>query len=396
MVERFGDHLVQFARSIDIVREDDFRNIIITAKKYALEAFNLKYFELYLYNIGGAFADSGFTKEEKLLSWRNIDSGRQQWDHHLKDAEGRPIGQISYAFINELPLWIVDEAQNPLHFNDEISYKDFWSNSPSEEIPIYQKHSSSDADILTCICFPLSVVEFNENSRSSIVERSGVLTFESEQYYEPTDEAKEEIAKIAEAIAITNHLRYSRFFQYSNTERARRRLEDRLSECLLTLRTYSFVQRPKLFFGFPQEGAKDVISMTRRILEELETVDVYDWDKDNSPRNIHQSIFEEIRKSRYGVFYLSKIANSSDTSQTQQSEYVDNLNVLIEIGMMYSLQADLGETNLIIIREQDSPNIPFDLAAQKRIDVERNAPGKLREENFRSALEDSLAHLLRN
>lgn len=174
------------------------------------------------------------------------------------------------------------------------------------------------------------------------------------------------------------------------------RLPCQLTECLTTLRTYSFVQKPKLFFGFPQDGEEDIISVTRIILEELETVDVYDWQKDNDPRNIHQSIFKEIRESRYGVFYLSKIKNSPSTSQTQQSNYVDNLNVLIEIGMMLSTQADLRETNFIIIREQDSRDIPFDLAAQKRIDVQRNDSGKLLEENFRAALRASLDRLLEN
>ena len=395
MVERFGEHLVQFARSVDIVREDDFREIVRTAKEYAKKAFELRYFELYLYNNVVAFGSSGSVREERLHSWRDGENDRQQWDHHLNNAEGEPIGQISYAFANNLPLWIVDETQNPLHLSDRINYMDLWSNSPSEEIPIYQQHSPSDADILTCICFPLSV-NFDDNPINSTVERSGVLTFESEQYYQPTEEAKLEISKIAEAIATINHLRCSRYLQYSNTARARRKLEERLTECTSTLKTYSFVQNPKLFFGFPQEGSKDVISQTKMILEELEAVDVYDWQKDNAPRNIHQSIFEEIRKSRYGVFYLSKIVDSFNTPQAQQSNYVDNLNVLIEIGMMFSIQADLRETNLIIIREQNSPEIPFDLAAQKRINVVRNDSGKLQEENFKFVLKSSLNRLLEN
>lgn len=401
MVERFGDYLIQFARSIDLVREDDFTEILRTAKEYSLKAFKLEYFELYTYNIHEVDRGSSRDKEERLNSWRFEDSNRQQWDRELIDPQTKkPNGQISYAFIKNLPLWIVDEVKNPLHSDNSDDsprrYKDCWSNSASKNIPKYQKHSSNDSNIYTFICIPLSV-KVKDNSGNLIGEqKSGVLTFEISQHYDlkkHMEEAQKEMKNIADAIAITNHLRCSRILQYKNTDVARKTLAARLNKCLPTLSTYPLLEKPKLFFGFPQEGSEEVISVTKMILEERETVNVYDWQKDNSSRNIHQSILEEIRESRYGVFYLSKIKNSPSTSQTPQSNYVDNPNVLIEIGMMLSMQS---ETNLIIIREKNSPDIPFDLVAQKRIEVVRDNSGNLQEENFKYELKGSLDSLLKN
>ncbi|MEL6223297.1 MAG: TIR domain-containing protein [Cyanobacteria bacterium J06627_8] len=393
MVKRFGDYLLQFARSVDLVKDEDFNEIIKRAKEYALTAFRLDYFELYLFKSTRSIRGTETIEEDKLIYWQDGEGSieRMPWDHYLTDSNGELVGQIAYSFTKKIPMWIVDENKQYLHLEDKVTYNDLWSRSPSEVIPPYVKHSHNDSDIRTSIYYPLSV-NLQDDSGVSVIGKLGVLALESHEYCEPTEEAKKEIGHIAEAIAILNHLKYTRKFQYSNTKIARSRLVAQLNECFSSLKTYPIIQKPKIFFGFAREGSKDMISLIRIILEEFgEIIDVYDWEKDQRPNNIHQTIFQEIRESRYGIFYLSKI---QDSSENQDSSYVDNLNVLIEIGMMYSAQADWSESNLIIIREEDSPNIPFDIEAHRRIDIDRDSSGKLKEEKFRRVLISSLKYLI--
>ena len=95
----------------------------------------------------------------------------------MKDDKGGYKGQVSLAFLKNIPLWIVGDKGEEL--KKAKSYKDLRRNAESSEIPAYVR--KTDSPIKTSIIYPVTI--------GSIGGPTGVVNFESPTYYQGDLEA---------------------------------------------------------------------------------------------------------------------------------------------------------------------------------------------------------------
>jgi len=130
----FGDHLIQFVQAVDIVDEHIKDSILGEIKQYLDREMGVKFFTLSVETaIEGS--DGGKVRGLRTTDWH---LGGDRHITALQDSQGRYLGQVSLAFDQNQPLWIVSDPSGEELRNSE-RYRDLWSKTSSEIIPKYVK-----------------------------------------------------------------------------------------------------------------------------------------------------------------------------------------------------------------------------------------------------------------
>ena len=111
------------------------------------------------------------------------------------------------------------------------------------------------------------------------------------------------------------------------------------------------------------------------------------WEDVTEAGNITHQVIRDINNSDFGICYFSQ--------PNSKGEFEDNANVLFEAGMMQAL-AHSPNAQLeawIPIREKESESIPFDIASERILLVDRKK-GKLDKTCFRNALKERVKELV--
>jgi hypothetical protein len=361
-VKTFGDYLRHFARSVDIVDEhtiDEVRDLVYAYVRDELEA---AYFSL-----------ASEQMVDGRVGLRTVWSTTNQ-DHSttIRTPEGSYSSQISVAFGERKPLWIVNPEQKPLRRSGE--YVDQWSGVT--DLPSYQ--APIDRDMRTSIILPLI-------HWSRVL---GVIYLESTSCLEITEVAKDELLLLADAVAILSELRQTNRAQVEGTRAA-------LSDLKTILSTTRFprITKPQVFVAFSSRADDEVVGIIQQVLSEFgDVLRIVLWNRIEESGSITLRLIEEIARSRFGVCYFSEPVTASD------GHFEDNPNVLFEAGMLHSLtNSPVGTpSGWIPIREKQSPRIPFDFASERMLLIERNREGELMAERFRADLRGKVKALLRN
>ncbi len=360
-VRTFGDHLRQFARSVDIVDDqtvDAVRDLIYA---YVTDELDAAYFSL--------------AREQQVddrAGLRTIWSSTNQ--HHattIRNAGGGYTSQISVSFDQCKPLWIVDPERGSLR--QAGSYIDLWSEM--QDLPTYQ--TPVNRDMKTSIIVPL--VHW-----SRVL---GVIYLESTSYLEIADVTKDELTLLADTIAILLELRHANRAQLTGTRAA-------VNDLSFTLRNTKFprLTKPQIFVAFSGRADDGVIGVIQQVLDEFSNaLRVVQWNGIEESGSITLGLIEEIARSRFGICYFS------EPTEGTGGGYSDNPNVLFEAGMLHSLTNSpvAMPTGWIPIREKRSANIPFDFASERILIISRNNDGRLAEETMRTDLRKRVKALLR-
>src|SRR5207237_2840172 len=135
---------------------------------------------------------------------------------------------------------------------------------------------------------------------------------------------------------------------------------------------------------------EQAIGIIRKVINEFHSqVDEVFWKSITESGNINSQMLAALDECSLGICYFSEPA-------TNRKEYVDNLNVVFEAGMLHALtNASTGAPKKWIpVREPQSPATPFDFASERTIIVSRLADGALNEELFARDLRERLAAAL--
>lgn len=361
-VQTFGDYLRHFARSVDIVDEhtiDEVRDLVYAYVRDELEA---AYFSL-----ASEQTVDGRAGLRTVWSTANED-----YSTTIRTPEGSYSSQISVAFGERKPLWIVSPGQRPLRESRE--YVDQWSGV--KDLPSYQ--ASIDRDMRTSIILPL--VHW-----SRVL---GVINLESTSCLEITEVAKDELQLLADAVAILSELRQTNRAQVTGTRAA-------LSDLKTVLSSTRFprITKPQVFVAFSGRADDEVVGVIQQVLSEFgDVLRIVLWNRIEESGSITLRLIEGIARSTFGVCYFSEPLAGSD------GQFEDNPNVLFEAGMLHSLtNSPVGTpSGWIPIREKQSPRIPFDFASERILLIERNRDGELMEERFRASLRGKVNALLRS
>lgn len=342
MYQTYGDRLLEFARSVDIVDDQLFKELTALIERYALKTLGIHSVRIML---------EGDNEGKPGLVKFSLNAAERLDSFKIRGTKNKYYGQTAYAFDKKTPIWVVaEQSEQPLA--DAEEYRDLWSNQT--EIPKFVRSEEGAETVLTSIIIPL---RYDDDTHVF-----GVMNFETKDHLECTDLAREELKRIAAAWSILHRLFKMSESRAGCTKRVMERLQENLSEDLPKL------TKPRVFLAYGKDADPDVIDLISETLRcYADNLDIEDWQKHNAPGNINAQLLRSIRNCRFGICYLSEPSEGQEPPQ-----YRDNSNVVFEAGMFHGRVGDIdAPVSWIPVREKDSPNSPFDFAAERMITVPR-------------------------
>ena len=369
----FAGQLKHFAQTVDIVDNGIFNQVRSLVCKYVTHELNSEYFELLRSEAAGSNGDrqtwlrTFWSSEEKMHLWP------------IQDGSGSYTNPVTEAFDKVHAMWVVSaSSKKPL--DGAEAYQDMWSGTVG--MPRYRPISGSQ--IRTLIVLPLSF-------RNQI----GVFCMESSEYIEITDVAKLELRRLADALGILYGLWDVSKASAECTDHAIGDLQDMMERA-----RFPKLAKPHVFVAFSHLADENVTLVISDVLSQFaDKLEFTDWKQMDESGNITAQIGREILESRFGICYLSEPVTAPDASG---HKYDDNRNVIFEAGMLHartSASADSdedGPSGWIPIREEDSPQAPFDFANERILYVPQSRNGELNESKLRDLLNKRIHRLLRD
>ncbi len=350
MSRMFGDRIDEFVLSVDIMDEETFHDLLRLIELYVQEHLNVAYFSV---------LDESTVNNQTGL--RTIWSSREERPAYSVDKESGYTSHSAYTFGENRPIWVVSASKQALHGAEDLI--DLWNDS-GEDLPSYGK--SIHKAVRTSVMHPL-----RWGGRTI-----GVVEFAAEGYVKPTPAGRKEVEKLAGVISRAYQMFEVRRAQRANTKRAMQMLEDAFSE-----EDWGRLALPQIFVAYPggqelepdaREGHAVVISTIRAVVGEFDDIlqAVY-WEDVTEAGNITAQVIRDIGSSDFGLCYFSEPG--------EDGEFEDNPNVLFEAGMMQALTNSPGApfAAWIPIRERAASDIPFDIAAERILLVNRAENGTL-------------------
>lgn len=361
MPRTLGEQLTQFALSVDIVTDDHLVRIQETIKEYAEKALGIDNIEI--------------LTETDVEDGKGLKASGGGGSFRLKNKEGNYTNHLAFSFDNEKPLWVVNPEEKQLAKDGNC--KDLWSEE--NELPPYQIPPHSNTEIKTSIVIPL---KDRDNKLS------GAFNFESKIFLEITRNAKVELEKIAAAVSVLKSLSKNHRTQCERTREAIAMLKTSSEEHMPQLK------KPRVFLASSSDDANDeIIGEIKNVLNKhSDKLDTVYWKDINESGNINTQILQEISTCQYGICFFSQTA-----PEGSMTTYQDNLNVIFEAGMLHALtHSDIVKSPdfWIPIREEKSPDAPFDFASERILIVPRSEEGKLNKEALRDSLNKRVEDLM--
>jgi hypothetical protein len=367
----FAGQLKHFAQSVDIVDSAVFDQVRDLVCRYVTNELKGRYFEL----LREESPDADGEKQLWLRTFWSSEEKLHAWPFRAND--GTFTNSITTSAARGRPLWLVNPGGAPL--GDGETARDLWSGIP--DLPPFRPVSTDP--IRTAIVVPLRL-------QHSV----GAYCIESPRYFEATEVAKSELRRLGEALAILYGLWEMNQAQLSYTGSAIGDLRD-----LLDASRFPRLALPHMFIAFPAKGDETVKLVLKDVLRKFrDKLEFTDWSEMYESGNIGAQIGREIMESRFGVCYLSQPV---DGDPGGGHRYHDNANVVFEAGMLHarmlaSSDGEPGEpSGWIPVRESDSPEPPFDFAAERILVVPRSESGELNESQLREQLTRRVEALLR-
>jgi hypothetical protein len=348
MSTEFSRQLLHFTRSVDIVDGETaeyVRSLLDGYMKKIGATFYIALLDGLTINNGpglGTFATSGHF-------WS---TNGEQHAIPISGDERRHHSLTSYAYDAKRPLWVVEATGGLLTAVDDRqpSLEDRWSERTS--LPPFGDLGNLGT-ARTLVAIPLS----------HAFRVLGVLSIQFAEHRLPTEAAKSDFQNLANAVAVVISLYQVRQAQMADTARARTPLGDVLQD-----EADSPFIRPQLFLAYAETADREVMEEIHRALEPLgDAIEIRDWQRNFDPGELKSRLTEAITSCRYAICYFS------EPNPAGEPPFVDNPNVLIEAGMLYSLSfwAKAACKGWIPIREEGSPAAPFDLASINTVLVRR-------------------------
>ena len=351
------------SKSVDIVDDrhiDDMKNVL----RRIADSMNASFCE-----VQTAKYEKGSTKIKLETFWASVIIPNNEGDDVIerKGEKFEGKGQAAYAFTNNKSIWITNANKKSLSIEN---YKDSWPGTiMDEKIPPFWDVNAKylDYDPKTSIIVLLRNIDA---SKAPI----GIVNFEFSEFIQYSRSKRSLFENIADSISIFIQLERIRTIQSKNTNEILNNLNDPQKNLLAKL-----LGKPKIFVAYPSRCEKDVIEYIKEYSEKYENIfDFKFWDSETKPGNIDISILDMIKESKYGIAYFSEKRKIDDNT-----EYIDNLNVIFEAGMFHALKNDDDKSSLIEewipIREESSKEPPcFDIAHERIFLVDRFNDGQIK------------------
>jgi hypothetical protein len=358
-VGTFASHLQHFARSVDIVDPGTMEGVRDLIYEYLQDEFDAEYLDLSIqYLTDGA--------PGLRTHWS---SSNRDFSSRIRNDEGAYGSQVALCFDSKKPLWIVGSDQ--LALGVTAACVDLWSNVT--DLPAY-KAPIEDRPLFTSVLIPV---------RRPYNRILGVMVVEASTYQDIADFDRQELVALADAWGVLHDLRDFNDIQTRGTRDA----VDQLRR-LKNSAGFPQIGRAQVFVAHSDRADDHVLSAINRAIGRLEGPPlVFRWRDHQERGRITEQIDTMIHNARVGVCYLSE--------PTGNNSFQDNANVLIELGMFHEREVAQAQSISLLVREKDSPPLPFDISDQRMLIVPRHSNGSLDNETFLANLDDALRSLMR-
>jgi hypothetical protein len=369
-MQTFGDHFLQFAQSVDIVPPGIYDEVLGIVDDYLKKQLQASTFAIAIASLSG-------TTPQLHADWP-----RGGWWHQpIRTPEGAYMGQAALAYAVGKAVWIVAKNKQALATADE--FEDLLDNVDGAQIPPYEKilHYKGTK---TSIILPLLV-----NERELL----GVMNVEVPKYLARSAAWHAELVKLATAIGILYRLTKINELQISGTNKAR--------TALANTRFVRVTARRTMFVASSARADPKVMEILKSTLTTYNSAfDVVSW-TDAQEGNILENIWSKISSCTFAACYFSEPARdpapgARASGRSGRVRYRDNPNVLFEAGVLYGLR-QIGWSplkKLLLVREKDSPNIPFDLATEFMVTVSRHRNGTVNTADLSRRIQSTVAAIL--
>ncbi|HEX8106551.1 MAG TPA: hypothetical protein VF516_02435 [Kofleriaceae bacterium] len=353
-MQTFGDHFLQFAQSVDIVPANIYDEALGIVDEHLKAELQASTFVIAIASLSG-------TTPQLHVDWPK----GGWWNHQPIMRHGSYQGQAAFAYATGKPLWIVAKKRQALSAAGK--FEDLLGNVDGAQIPRYARiprHRGTK----TSIILPLRLNDHD---------LFGVMNIEIPKYLAYSAAWHAELTKIATAIGILYRLTKINELQNRGTLNAKKEL---------TRATFVRVAaRRTMFVASSARADPNVMKILNETLATYAPhFEIVSW-TDPQAGNILENIWSKISSCTFAACYFSEPthAPTSDARPSsranRQVEYRDNPNVLFEAGMLYAL-LEIGRApvkKLLLVREENSPDIPFDLGAEFMILVRRLQNGNV-------------------
>jgi hypothetical protein len=357
MARSFGQEFLQFAQSVDIIDVETCDVVRRLIDDYFRNALHINFYEVQTNDVLIEGRPGLRTCVTKNSPWTNGQANSTV----IKTQAGDYRDQTTFAYETRNILWVTEKAGKVLTADSECV--NHWPNSKySISLPPYWPFIGN---MRTQVVFPLVYGEHV----------FGVLNLETKRLLEYTPFAGDELMLIANAISIILWLHDTNQNQSFGTRKA---LDD-VARSLRVNRNPSPLVKSKIFVASSSRADDQVIGIIHRVINEYHNhVDEVFWKSITESGNINSQMLAAINECSFGVCYFSEPAAGGS------KEYVDNLNVVFEAGMLHALtNTSTGvPKKWIPVREPKSPTTPFDFASERTVIVSRLTGGALNEELF--------------
>jgi hypothetical protein len=372
MDDTISKQLYEFAKAFPI-DPDACDEVWDITNNYITDTLSMKYYHVM---VDGKLVNGKPGLETPRLSrhsWCNDGADTVQIN---MDNSSSYKAQSTFAYKEQKPIWITALNRGPLHMTDK--YEEQWSHVNANSLPTYENDKKKD--VKTSIVIPLP------HGAGHVF---GFLCLESDRYLEISDQARSDFLILAKSIGATLFGYEDYQNKKSGTKIALRNVREFCKE-----NQFSPLSKPKVFVASSNSADDEVITIIKEIVEDsVFGLEGYYWKEDQAIGAIAIHLNKIIAKCRFGIFYFSESGNSSNS---RGSKYSDNPNVMFEAGMMRSL-AHVSATApkaWIPIREEDSPDPPFDISHERMIIVERNDDNSIKKKEFSIKLRSMLQLLV--
>jgi hypothetical protein len=376
-MQTFGWNLLQFARSVDNLNQEIVDGMQELARDYFLSKDGLGACYFCVHRSGAKFERMPAFK----TVWTSEESEEAQVVRRFTDASGSESPSLrALAYNEDRCLWVTAgrgaEGNKPpddatLDDTRADGIEDHWREPGHDEHTLPPYIPMHNRPCRTLVALPLK-----HQGR-----KLGVLAIEFERQIPITAGARQEAEFLRKALGRILWLQDAAMAQREGTRKAFEELKNVVSE------SGSSVDPPTIFFAYPGRSDTAVVDAIKRIVvgDYSDQLVLSSWDQMANPGQITDQIVEEISRCRYGICYLSELAEDP-AGDVRQQRYVDNRNVLIEAGMLYALRnSRLAQTGAWIpVREGDDRTeaVPFDFVAERMIQVPRGEDGNLLSKEF--------------
>ena len=365
----FGEHLKQFALSVDFIDAGHYELVQQQIKKYL--KIQIGATQVALFERAQVDDRDGITTVWSYPKFRIHQT--------LRDDKGDYRRQLALAIGENRNLWVISD--DPLGRNKNCG-EDVWGEASEDKLPRFYVATNAGPSRTAIVLITKNAQGFS----------NGAFLVEIANKVRPSKVLRREMQLIAEAIGLLHATDVATHEQREGTTRAIDTLSDLVGK--LELDTGP---RPLMFVASSSRAPQDISAAIEEVLQHFEdTVFVEPWHQIHQPGNINLQLVEKIGKAQYGLCYMSEEVKPEEIPANDNHKFKDNPNVLVEAGMLHMVTAAdmVSGTGWIPIREHDSPDVPFDLGNQRMVLVKRDKEGVADIEEFKSDLRAKLNSLL--